>query len=62
MATLTEQQCDCGNRLKYEHEQAEGKCEWCSIIDSEPPHEFRWSTFGTTLWCVTCNSPYCNLL
>jgi hypothetical protein len=28
---------------------------------SEPRHEFHTSLFGT-VWCDTCNSPYCDEL
>lgn len=54
---MTDQRCVCGNSV----DDGSELCDWCEAIAGEPPHVFRWSPLGTALWCVTCNSPYCDL-
>lgn len=53
-----ENRCDCGNNVNDNGTQ----CDYCEIAANEPPHTFRYSALGTTLWCVTCDSPLCDLL
>lgn len=54
------ERCECLNPLPEDAE--DGKCDWCYEASQHEPHVFQWSGMGSTLWCVTCNSPLCELL
>ena len=49
--------CECGNRLP---DAFSIECVYCEMIAMEPPHAFRRTMSG--IWCVTCDSPYCELI
>lgn len=50
--------CECGNRT----EPGETECSHCQWANAQAPHEYRTTRLGGQTWCVTCNSPYCNLI
>lgn len=56
MATLTlTKKCACGNRLDTPEDLV---CDPCAFAALEV-HSFRITWSG--VFCVTCNSPYCDL-
>ena len=57
MAQLTlTKKCPCGNRLDTPEDLL---CDPCAFAEFQPIHEFKLTWTG--VFCVTCNSPYCDL-